>query len=62
MQLELIFAEPSDADGSPNVWIAFDEESKNEALEVLARLIAKVVNAEVVAGAQTVTTKERNDE
>ena len=63
MQLELIFVAPSSEDGTPSVWEALDEEQKNDALDVLARLIAKAATAAAaVAEVNAATFKERDNE
>lgn len=63
MQLEMRFVEPPSTDGKPMVWATLDDEDRAEALEMLARVIAKVVatGAAAVEGT-TVLGEERSNE
>ena len=59
MQLMLSFArEPSDqTEPSPNVWLTLQNEQRQEALTILARLIAKAAEASAAAD----STKKRKE-
>jgi hypothetical protein len=63
MQMPLSFVQErsNESEPSPNVWTTLDAKQRNEALVLLARLLAKTSTAHI-ATASTKTRKERRDD